>query len=331
VGQEKNEMPKKLKVGSAHCTMALNATGEGPLRNIPLLPAPQPDGTVPGRDGRYWKFNNGEAVVAASRAYQKQYGAPLDEGHKMFFSPDAPAFGWFQDYTLTAEGGLDGTNELNNLGLAAIDNKHYRYASVVFDYDLETLEILVIKGAGLTNNQNLQVQALNSKLPAGAGANKEDGMLKAILMALNLKEDATQDQALNRIQELTTAQTALNARGETVPKQQLIDATTALNTAQGELKTLKEAGFKEKVTAALNKASTDGKLTPAARAKWEPSITDDTALNHFTSIMETMPVLTKDQIPAGEAPAGGTALNSATVEMGKAFGNSEEDLKKYGN
>jgi phage I-like protein len=103
-----------------------------------------------------------------------------------------------------------------------------------------------------------------------------------------------------------------------------------LNTAQGELKTLKEAGFKEKVAAALNKASTDGKLTPAARAKWEPTITDESALNNFNSIMETMPVLTKDQIPAGEAPAGDTALNSATVEMANIFGNSEEDIKKYG-
>ena len=108
------------------------------------------------------------------------------------------------------------------------------------------------------------------------------------------------------------------------------DANTALNAAQTELKILKGDAFKQKVSAALNKAQTDGKLTPAARAKWEPSITDDTALNHFTAVMDVSPVLTKDQIPAGEAPAGGTALNAAEIELGKHFGNSEEDLKKYG-
>jgi hypothetical protein len=29
-------------------------------------------------------------------------------------------------------------------------------------------------------------------------------------------------------------------------------------------------------------------------------------------------------------PSRGTALNAAEIELGKHFGNSEEDLKKYG-
>jgi phage I-like protein len=324
-------MPKKQKIKSALCVMALNAAGDGATRTINLLPKPLEDGTVPGRDGRYWKLSNPDAVITASNAYIETNGAPLDEGHKMFYSPDAPAFGWFQSFAMSADGGINGVNELNNLGIDAVNNKHYRYASVVFDYDFETLEILVIKGAGLTNNQNLQVQALNTQLPAGAGATKEDGMLKALLTALGLKEDATQDQALNAVQVLKTAQTALNAQGEVVPKQQLLDATTALNTAQTELKTLKGAAFKEKVTTALNAASAAGKLTPAARAKWEPAITDDAALNHFNGVMEAMPVLTKDQLPEGGNPPGSTtALNAAETELGKVFGNSEADLKKYG-
>lgn len=324
-------MPKIQKIKSALCVMALNAAGDGATRTIHLIPKPLEDGTVPGRDGRYWKLSNPEAVVAASNAALALQHAPLDEGHKMFYSPDAPAFGWFQSFAVNADGGVEGINELTDLGINAIDNKHYRYASVVFDYDFETLEILVIKGAGLTNNQNLQVQALNTQLPAGAGANKEDGMLKAILMALCGREDATQEAALGRIQELMTAQTALNARGEMVPKQQLLDATTALNTAQTELKTLKATGFKEKVTTALNAASAAGKLTPAARAKWEPVITDDAALNHFNDVMEAMPVLTKDQLPEGGNPPGSaTALNAAEKAIGDVFGNSEADLAKYG-
>jgi phage I-like protein len=324
-------MPKKQLIQSAMCVMALNAAGEGSTRTIHLIPTPLEDGTVTGRDGRYWKLSNPDAVVAASNAALAVQHAPLDEGHKMFFSPDAPAFGWFQSFAVNADGGVDGVNELTDLGINAIDNKHYRYASVVFDYDLETLEILVIKGAGLTNNQNLQVQALNTQLPAGAGATKEDGMLKALLTALGLMEDATQDQALNAIQDLKTAKTALNAQGEMVPKQQLLDATTALNAAQTELKNLKGAAFKEKVTTALNKAQTDGKLTPAARAKWEPALTDEAALNHFNGVMEAMPVLTKDQLPEGGNPPGSTtAINAAEKELGAVFGNTAEDLAKYG-
>jgi len=323
-------MPNKQRIQSACCVMALNAAGNGPVRVINLIPKPLEDGTVPGRDGRYWKLSNIEALISASNTALAAQHAPLDEGHKMFYSPDAPAFGWFNSFSTNKDGGIDGECELNDLGLSAVNNKHYRYASVVFDFDLETLEILVIRGAGLTNNQNLQVQALNTQLPAGTGNNKEDGMLKALLVALGLKEDATQDQALNAIQDLQRAKTALNAQGEMVPKQQLIDATTALNTAKDELKTLKGAAFKEKVKSALNKAQTDGKLTPAARAKWEPSITDETALNNFNAVMDASPVLTKEQLPAGEQPAGGTALNEAELTIGKQFGNSAEDIGKYG-
>lgn len=324
-------MPKKKNIRSALCVIALNATGKGSTRTINLLPKPLEGATVPGRDGRYWKMSDPGAVITASNDYIASNGAPLDEGHKMYYTPDAPAFGWFTSFSINADGGVDGVIELNNLGLDAIDNKHYRYASAAFEYDFETLEILFIRGAGLTNNQNLQVQALNNRLPADAGdKHEEDGMLKKILMALCGKEDATEEAALGRIQELTTAHTALNAQGGMVPKQQLTDANTALNAAQAELKTLKGDAFKQKVSAALNKAQTDGKLTPAARAKWEPSITDDTALNHFTAVMDVSPVLTKDQIPAGEAPAGDTALNAAEIELGKHFGNSEEDLRKYG-
>ena len=329
-------MPKKTKqrIETAHCVMALNAAGDGAERTIPLLPVPSENGVVPGRDGRWWTISDPEAVLAASNAFVEKNGAPLDEGHKMFYEAGgAPAFGWFQSFTQNADGSIDGRCELNNLGMAAVDNKHYRYASVVFDYDLDTLDILVIKGAGLTNNQNLQVQALNSQqLPAGAGANqKEDSMLKALLAALGLKEDATQDEALNSIQELKTAQTALNARGEMVPKQQLLDAQTALNTAQTELKQLKDDGFKAKVTTALNSAVEAGKLTPAAREKWEASIIDEPALNNFESVMEVSPKLTPDQTtPDGDPPAGKTALNQAEQDLGAVFGNSEEDLKKYG-
>ena len=323
-------MPKKHKIYSAQCTMALNAVGDGAVRTINLLPAPLADGTIPGRDGRCWKLNHAEAVIAASNAYIAANGAALDEGHKMFFAPDAPAFGWFKAFAVNEAGGVDGSNELTNLGIEAINNKHYRYASVVFDYDFETLEILVIKGAGLTNNQNLQVQALNTQLPADAGANKEDGMLKAILMALCGREDATQEAALARIQELTTAQTALNARGELVPKADLTLALNRAETAETALTGIRSAAFKEKVAAAINAAITAGKVSPASKPYWEKTVLTEEALNSFNDdFVAKAPVLTADQVQT-EQPETGTALNAAEKAIGTVFGNSTEDLIKYG-
>ncbi len=327
-------MPKKTRrVETAHCMMALNASGEGALRTIPLIPKPLDDGTVPGRDGRYWKMLDLPAVLSASAEYIAQYGAPLDEGHKMFINPEgAPAFGWFQSFSEGSDGAISGQCELTDLGATAIDNKHYRFASVVFDFDLDTLEILVIRGAGLTNKQNLQVPALNNQQPP-----KEDEMNPKLLAALGITPsgDDAKDLtfALNAIQQLKDDKaTALNAQGTLVPKAQLDEATSALNAAKTKLEQIEGAAFKAKVQAALNSASEAGKLTPAARAKWAPTLTDETALNNFSSVMEAMPVLTKDQTaPAGDPPDGGTALNAAEKELGDVFGNSAEDLKKYGN
>jgi phage I-like protein len=325
-------MPKKQRIESAHCVMALNAAGNGLSRTINLLPKPLEDGTVPGRDGRYWKLSNPDAVLAASNTYAKEFGAPLDEGHKMYFAPGSPAFGWFQSYAANGSGGIDGLNELNNLGANAIDNKHYRYASVVFDYDFETLEILVIKGAGLTNNQNLQVQALNNQLPARAGANKEDGMLKALLTALGLREDATQEQALNTIQGLQQAKTALNSQGEVVPKADHVLALNRAQTAETALLAIKTADFKAKVETAINTAVKDGKLSPATKPFWEKTLVTEQALNDFQQdYLGKAPVLTAEQTAAGgAAPGADTALNAAEAAMAKTFGNSAEDLAKYG-
>jgi len=333
--QERNEMAKKkTNVRSALCIIALNASGKGATRTISLLPKPLEDGTIPGRDGRCWKLSDSNKVIAVSNAYIASNGAPLDEGHKMYYTPDAPAFGWFTSFVVNADGGIDGVLELNNLGLDAIDNKHYRYASAAFEFDFETLEVLVIKGAGLTNNQNLQVQALNNQLPAGAGANhEEDGMLKAILMALCGREDATQDQALNIIQELKTAKTALNAQGELVPKADLTLALNRAQTAETALQAIKTAEFKAKVETAINTAVKDGKLSPATKPFWEKTLLTDEALNSFQQdYLGKAPVLTADQVALGEkAPGADTALNAAEVAIGKTFGNSEADIRKYGN
>lgn len=327
-------MPKKTRrIETAHCMMALNASGEGGVRTIPLIPKPHDDGTVPGRDGRYWKMLDLPAVLTASAEYIAEYGAPLDEGHKMFINAEgAPAFGWFQSFSEGSDGAISGQCELTDLGAAAIDNKHYRFASVVFDFDLDTLEILVIRGAGLTNKQNLQVPALNNQQPP-----KEDEMNPKLLAALGITPsgDDAKDLtfALNAIEALAADKaTALNAAKTMVPKADYDTVNTALNAAKDKLKQIEEAGFAEKRATAINSAVEAGKVSPASKPYWEKTLTTAEALNSFeTDFVAKAPVLTPEQTaPTGELPNGGTALNAAEKELGDVFGNSAEDLAKYG-
>ncbi|MFA5688585.1 MAG: phage protease [Kiritimatiellales bacterium] len=320
---------KVQKVETAHLVTALNTAGDGDTININLIPR-SPDGTVQGRDGRYWKMGDPAAVAMASNAYKEAHGASLDENHGMYLGEtNSPAFGWFSQFEVNSAAGIDGKCELNDLGQNAIKNKHYRYASVVFEFDPETLEITFIKGAGLTNKQNLQVQALNTAATVNRKL-QEEGMLKALLIALGLKEDATETDAQNAIQTLKSAQTALNAQGDVVPKAEHDKTVTALNTAKDELKTLKDAAFKQTLETALNTAMTEKKITPAQRKHYEETIKDEAALNTFQELMKVSPEVLSDQAAPGGTPEQPTALNTATTEMAKIFGNTPEELKEHG-
>jgi len=333
-------MPKKQKTSPMLMCAICAVTDSGALPEWVMIcpPGQTMEGRqgeyVLGRDGRVFHIADAADVVTASIEHEAVYGAPLDEQHKTQldgrWGGSAPAYGWFKDYRTAANGAIEAKVEWTDLGEAAVTRKHYRFISLAADvYERDGVyEVVAITGGGLTNWQNLEVQALNHQQN-----NKEDGMLKALLMALCGKEDATQEEALNAIQTLQTARTTLNSQGSVVPKADYDRVSTALNAAQAELKTNKETAFKEKVTAAINAAVEAGKVSPASKPFWEKTIATEDALNSFeTDFVAKAPVLTPDQsAPTGTPPGGsGTALNQSTLEMGRIFGNSKEDLEKYG-
>ena len=311
--------------------VALNAASDGQVPEwAELIP---PGQLVLGIDGRNWIMPDARKVADASNAYVKEEGrgAVLDEEHKTQLREfGGPAFGWFEEYRLNAAGGIEGRIDWTDLGKDAVQKRHYRFISVVFDYDLDTLEIIQVVGGGLTNKNNLRVSALNTKNPT------EENMDPKLMAALGLTPTGDQVSdlaaALNAIQQLKTDHsTALNAQKDLVPRADLQTALNARDDLQQKLDKIESDAFGAKVETALNAAVKAGKITPATREYHKGTIKDAEALNAFESTYGKAPAIIKEESVAPEgSPEETTALNAAEKSIGDAFGNSADDLKRYG-
>lgn len=311
--------------------VALNAAADGSVPEwAELIPAGQ---LVIGLDGRNWIMPDAQRVVDDSNAYIKDdlQGAVLDKEHMtQLHEFGGPAFGWFKEYRLNAAGGIEARVDWTDLGTEAVKKRHYRFISVVFDYDIDSREILQITGGGLTNKNNLRVSALNKQNPT------EEHMDPKLMEALGLTPTGDQAKdlaaALNAIQTLKTDHaTALNAQRDLVPRADLQTALNAKDALQQKLDKIESDAFDAKVESALNAAVKAGKITPATKEYHKGTIKTPEALNAFEATYGKAPAIVDGE---GRAPDGSpeekTALNAAEKQIGDAFGNSEEDLKKHG-
>ncbi len=188
--------------------LALNFEAQGdtlPIR-IDLLPA---GARITGRDGRSWTNPNPAAVV--ERVNNGGIDLVLDFEHaselKAPKGEPAPAAAWLNDLRVEVDGRITAAvNRWTPKGGRAVRAGDYRYVSPAVNYDPRTMEIVGIASAGLTNKPNLPLAALNHE------QQEEQTMLKKILKALGLPEDATEETALNAVGKLQVdLQTALNS------------------------------------------------------------------------------------------------------------------------
>ncbi|WP_444667131.1 phage protease [Cereibacter changlensis] len=98
---------------------------------------------------------------------RRQHGAdlPVDFEHatqiKGGRGEPAPAVGWIKAVE-ARNGALWGRVDWNTDGANAVASRAYRYPSPVFRFDPATKAVLAMVSAGLTNNPNLHLAALNA-------------------------------------------------------------------------------------------------------------------------------------------------------------------------
>lgn len=299
-----------------------------------LSPGPE----IKGRDGRAWLLDNPQAIVEAFHADTKDL--PVDIEHatelKAPKGDSAPAVGWIKALEVR-NGGVWGRVEWTNDGGFTVSERQYRYISPVFLYDKTTKQILRLTSAALTNQPNLALQALNRE---GQTEHEEesDMDLKQLLAALGLPETSTFAEALNHINKTKgDLATALN-RAENpsldkfAPRADYDQALNRANAAEQALADLKKAELEKAINAELESALAAGKITPATTEYHRASCRQDGGLDRFIEYVKSAPAIGDPSGLSDKTPAdGGKALNAEEAQIAAAFGNTAEDLKKYGS
>lgn len=161
---------------------AVGLRGKGAPEWVHLLPI----GAVVGRDGRNWRLDDPQGVIAQSRGE-----IPIDYEHQSEHSRKeggaAPAAGWITALQARKDG-IWGKVEWTARGAEMVRNREYRFLSPAMRFDPVTKQIKRIISAGLVHHPNLELTALSSEETPMSDNNPD--ALRQIAQAIGLNGDA---------------------------------------------------------------------------------------------------------------------------------------------
>ncbi len=286
---------------------------------LPMIPA----GLFSGVDGRTWTNSNPDAVVAA---FNKK--RPFDVEHSTHIKAPqgepAPAYGWIMRLE-NREGEIWGLVDWNSEGRELIEEKKYAYYSPSFSFDAQTGQIFALVSAGLTNDPNLDVPALNRK---------EDTSMKLpklICEALGISEDATQEDAVVAINSVKSDRdVALNRASSidlnvAVPKETYQLALNRAETAEQALKAIQES----EIDAVVEDAIKAGKVSPANKEMFLGMCRAEGGIEQFKKFVETAPAIaTNSKVTTTQTSVQADELDPEEIALCRKMGVTQEEYLK---
>lgn len=250
-------------------------SGKEPPKEFRLFSA----GTVKTTKGEFlFSERSQREVLARSKEWGNRHS--MDWEHRALFAAmsgdgRAPASAWY-DLEVRA-GALWASNvEWTKQGSEDVLGKSYRYISPAFDYDADTLEIVELINASLTNLPATRGMdpLLASHLAGGANRSSkgvEKMELKALIAMLGLPANSTEAEVLAHLSRTKDFRAAvLSTSGRTSEAEALAalsagkaDAERA-SKLQGEIDAMKAAGAKNEVDALLSQGEKEGKIPPGS-------------------------------------------------------------------
>ncbi len=289
--------------------LALNFETGGAPDWVMLVPAGP---KITGRDGRWWQVSNPQTVVDRfDPGKEPQIDIEHSSEIKAPQGEPAPAVGWIKGLEVRG-GAIWGRVEWTPLGASLVSERAYRYLSPVFTFDFNTGEIGKLMSAGLTNEPNLELAALNR-------TQQETEMDRAVLEALGLNATATAADAVVAITTLrgerdtarNAAQTPDPARFVPVADHQL--ALNRIQTFEAEATARRDAA----INTAVDGAIAAGKIAPSSRDFYIAACRAEGGLDRFTSHIASAPVV---------VPSSGLDGKSAADQSETQGGLSEPEL-----
>ena len=331
----------------ARC-VALDITDGAVPDWIELLP---PGPIIKGRDGRRWLLPDPQPVIDAFA----QLGRPLvvDWEHATETRApqglDAPASGWIDQIEIRSGGPIWGRVAWTPRAIDQIAAREYRYISPVIQYQRDTLEIVAITSAALTNTPNLTLTALNQQ-----GTPMNDDLLERLRYLLNLPTLATVEEVIAELDKLRTQlaaaptdtagnrlslsallATAIN-RTEVQPLEKFVpradyDATLARAVnAEQKLAAIETAQRDAEIAGLVESALQAGKITPATKDYYLAMCRSTGGVEAFKAFVEkATPVVGSDPPLAGKPPQSTGTLTETQRAICRAMNIPLADYAKH--
>lgn len=302
---------------------------------VELLPAGR---AISGRDGRCWINDKPEDIVAAFAAHGADL--PIDVEHsterKGPAGEPAPAMGWIKALEVRAGGAIWGLVEWTDQGRSIVGDKSYRYLSPVFLHETHSGRILKLLSAGLTNQPNLHLTALNRAAKSFSTQPKEADMAMSnvICRALGFGDDMTEDQAVAAIESLkdelaTTRNQAENPTLEKfVPRADYDAAIERASQAEATLEKHETRAREAGIEHAIEHALESGKITPASVAYHTAQCRSAGGLERFKAYVAAAPVVAGASGLDGKRPEGVSALSDEDKSVCRMLRIPEDEFAK---
>lgn len=318
------------------------ADGQPPAR-ITLMPS----GTLHARDGRRWRLEAPDDVVAATVSRAGTVDLPIDYGHQTQHAAmngqPAPAAGWLREFRVEG-GAITAAVEWTKRAAKALRRREFRYISPTFL--VRRGVVMAITGAAVTNTPALDLPAL-----AEDAMDNNHHAAARILDKLGLAadaDDAAVDAALARVADRRAAEIASAALApvaealglaQDAQAEQVIAAARRRQPDPGEyvprsefdsvarsLQELQTARAEERATAAVDAAISSGRLTPAQR-DWALGYARADAQG-FKTYVDGAPVIVAPGRRAPALPPGGdAALTDVELDICRRLGVDEKSYR----
>lgn len=279
------------------CNLALD--GSPPPDWIQLLPAGP---AIQGADGRAWTLPDPTALITAFTARNKPLVVDWEHSseHRAPQGLDAPAAGWI-DRLEARNGAIWGHVEWTPKAVQQIAAKEYRFLSPVFTYAKTDSRIVELVSAGLTNQPNLNLTALNREEPPVS-------FPTAVCSALALPAGADEAAVLTAITALHSAVATATNRADSPDLTKFIpraDYDAALNravNAEQKLADIEKAQLNQQIEAALERGLKAGQITPATVEFYRAGCQREGGLAAFETFLKTAPSVVSADPQVGDAP-----------------------------
>lgn len=275
--------------------------GSPPPDWIQLLPAGP---AITGADGRSWALPDPAALIARFTARNKPLVVDWEHSseHRAPQGLDAPAAGWI-DQLEARNGAIWGHVDWTPKAAQQIAAKEYRFLSPVFTYAKADSQIIALVSAGLTNQPNLNLTALNQEqspmdltaITAALGLAAGADMAAIVAAITALKSEGESEAAMNRRQP---------DLDKFVPRPDYDAALNRAANAEQKLAEIATAQLNQQIETALNTALKAGQICPATVEFYRAGCQKDGGLAAFTAFLKTAPpVLGATPALDGKPPA----------------------------